>query len=184
MQPGRSRVWQVASSKCTPKPAAQAGLISHSPNALHSCPLSLLSRCAPMASGPAPRALPEAGRSAVRRPEGRPCHPAPDPCVPRGPQRPAPRTPSTASVPSPRFPKLEANAVASRDPISKQQTLSPPAQEQSSQSLCGRARSLPAPGKRQPRRLGARAAGSKAQPRTHRGVAAASAAAARAPRRP
>lgn len=91
----------------------------------------------PAAPPPRPRrAPPEAGRRTV------PC-PSAGPAGPCRPPRPAP-SPGTPLL------QLAANAAASRDPTGRQQTLCPPAQKRFSQSLCGRAPSLPALGTRPP----------------------------------
>lgn len=103
-----------------------------------------------------PALLPRPRRSpAGRRRSGKGAQsgsPGAGPAAPRWAPRPAP-------PPPPPFPQLAANAAASGDPSGWQQTLRPPAQERSWQSLCGRAHSLPALGTRPPAPLRRRGRG-------------------------
>lgn len=100
-------------------------------------PLQAAPSGSPAAPPPRPRwTPPEAGRRAVRVSKRRPRWSA---------LAPAPR-----AVPGTPFLQVAANAAASRDPTGRQQTLCPPAQKRFSQSLRGRAHSLPALGTRPP----------------------------------
>lgn len=101
-----------------------------------------LSRCAPAAR---PQGAARAGKARSRGVREQARLPRVGPRAPR-----RPRTP---------FPQLAANAAASGDPSGWQQTLCPPAQERSWQSLCGRAHSLPALGTRPPAPLRRRGRG-------------------------